>query len=111
MSKHSPLYYKKNILVVLNGGDHTLLVDQKFFDDIATRQEALCVALNTYDMLNEIIIQECVENEEKFVNNNMKFSKCLQRCLDELDRRYPFLIHEMTSMSIKFKSGRKLVNC
>lgn len=70
------------------------VVYDEFFDDIESRSEALVIALRTLEEIHNTLEQEAEIGDSLFIGN-MKVITGLQRCLDELDRRWPFLIDEL----------------
>jgi hypothetical protein len=73
--------------------DGIFVVHDEFFEDIESRSEALVIAMRTLGEIHITLEQE-VQTGPLFIGN-MKVITGLQRCLDELDRRWPFLITEL----------------
>jgi len=74
--------------------DGIFSVTDEFFDDIESRQEALAIAIRTLGEIQSTLKEESFDEGSLFIGN-MKVTTGLQRTLDELDRRWPFLITEM----------------
>lgn len=89
--------------------DGIYVVQEKFFDDIESREEALIIALRTYGEIH-ITLKEELENNSPLYIENMKVITGLQRCLDELDKRYPYLLIELHAVSRRI-NGYRLFLC
>jgi hypothetical protein len=74
--------------------DGVYAVHDNFFDDIESREEALAIAMRTYGEIHITLQQEAEAGGPLFIGN-MKVTTGLQRCLDELEKRWPFLFTEL----------------
>lgn len=88
--------------------DGVYVVFDEFFNDIESRSEALVIALRTVGEIHATL-QEEADGSCLYIGN-MKVTTGLQRCLDELDRRWPFLLVEMRSMPRRV-NGHVLTVC
>lgn len=84
-------------------------VTGEFFDDIESRQEALAIAIKTLGEIQATLTEESGGEGSLFIGN-MKVITGLQRTLDELENRWPFLITEMRSVSRRI-NGHYLTIC
>jgi hypothetical protein len=91
MTKQSKSSKKK---FFIKEDDGIYVVHDIFFDDIESREEALVIAMRTYGEIH-ITLQQEVEAGEPLFIGNMKVTTGLQRCLDELEKRWPFLLKEL----------------
>lgn len=91
MAKQSKSHKKKYFV---KEDDGVYAVYDEFFEDIESRDEALVIAIRTYGEILITLEQEFEAGEPLFIGN-MKVCTGLQRCLDELERRWPFLITEL----------------
>ncbi|MFA5757964.1 MAG: hypothetical protein WC942_01105 [Clostridia bacterium] len=96
MARHSKS--KTKYLVKEEDGIYTIFDD--FFDDIQARDEALVIAMRTLSELHIVLKKEAISGKSLFIGN-MKITTGFQRCLDELNRRWPFLHVEMYSTQRK----------
>lgn len=87
MARQSKSPRRKKYFVKEEDGIYT--VHDEFFEDIETRDEALVIALRTLGEIHNTLKEE--GDGEPFFIGNMKVITGLQRSLDELERRYPFL--------------------
>jgi hypothetical protein len=78
--------------------DGIYTVYDEFFQDIQSRDEALVIAMRTLGEIHTVLAHEALEQSTLFIGN-MKIVTGLQRCLDELEKRWPFLLLEMHSVS------------
>ncbi len=101
-SKSSKKYFVKE-------DDGVYVVQDQFFDDIESRDEALVIAMRTYGEIH-ITLQQEVEAGESLFIGNMKVVTGLQRCLDELERRWPFLLTELRAVPRRI-NGHLLCSC
>jgi hypothetical protein len=85
------------------------VVYDKFFDDIDSREEALVIAMRTYGEIHITLQQEAESGEPVFIGN-MKIVTGLERSLDELERRWPFLLTELRAVPRRI-NGRSLSLC
>lgn len=90
---------KKKYLVKEEDGIYTVF--DEFFDDIENREEALVIALRTLGEIHITLQNEADGDKRPFYCGNMKVTTGLQRCLDELERRWPYLMVEMRSVPRK----------
>jgi hypothetical protein len=74
--------------------DGIFIVYDEFFNAIESRSEALVIAMRTLGEIHNTLEQEAQIDGPLFIEN-MKVTTGLQRCLDELERRWPFLITEL----------------
>jgi hypothetical protein len=98
---------KKKFFIKEDDGIYT--VTDVFFDDIESRSEALVIALRTIGEINNVLADEALGNGPLFIGT-MKVITGLQRCLDELERRWPFLMLEMRTVSRRI-DGQVLGYC
>ena len=98
---------KKKYLVKEEDGIFTVYDD--FFNDIESRDEALAIAIRTLGEIHSTLIEESNVNETLYVGN-MKVTNGLNRCLDELDKRWPFLTKELYAVPRKV-NGYTLHTC
>lgn len=77
--------------------DGIFSVKKEFFDDIESRQEALVIAMRTLGEIQSTLREESRDEGSLFIGN-MKITTGLQRTLDELEDRWPFLITEMRAV-------------
>lgn len=77
--------------------DGIFCVTSEFFDDIESRQEALAIAMRTLGEIQEVLKEESLDKDSFYIGR-MKVTTGLQRTLDELDRRWPFLMVEMRTI-------------
>lgn len=89
--------------------DGVYVVQDQFFEDIESRDEALIIAMRTYGEIH-ITLQQEVEAGESLYIGSMKVVTGLQRCLDELERRWPFLLTELHAVPRRI-NGRSLSTC
>ena len=101
-SKSSKKYFVKE-------DDGVYVVQDQFFEDIESRDEALIIAMRTYCEIH-ITLQQEVEAGEFLYIGSMKVVTGLQRCLDELERRWPFLLTELHAVTRRI-NGRSLSTC
>jgi hypothetical protein len=76
-------------------------VDKKFFSTIKTRLEALIMCKEILIKINELLIQESI-NKKQIYFDRIRIVKGLQRSLDELDKCWPFIKLEFSSVPRKF---------
>lgn len=107
MAKQSKSPRKKKYFVKEDDGIYT--VHDEFFEDIESRDEALVIAMRTYGEILVTLQQEIEAGGPLFIGN-MKVITGLQRCLDELERRWPFLITELRATSRRI-NGHVLCQC
>lgn len=88
--------------------DGVYTVYNEFFDDIKSRSEALVIAMRTLGEINDVLVREATGGY--LYIGNMKVTTGLQRCLDELERRWPFLMIEVRSVS-RCINGHVLHTC
>lgn len=74
--------------------DGIFVVHDEFFEDIESRDEALVIAMRTYGEIHKTLQQEVEAGGPLFIGN-MKVNTGLQRTLDELENRWPFLITQL----------------
>ena len=86
---------KKKFFVKEEDGIYTVL--DEFFDEITSRDEALVIALRTVGEIHDTLKDEALGGGPLFIGN-MKVITGLQRSLDELERRWPFLLMEMRAV-------------
>lgn len=91
MNQQLKSYKKKKFFVKEDDGIFTVYED--FFDDIESREEAMVIALRTLGEIHSVLIEESY-SDSLFIGN-MKVITGLQRCLDELDKRWPFILAEL----------------
>ena len=89
--------------------DGIYIVQDQFFEDIESRSEALVIATRTYGEIN-VTLQREVENGKSIFIGNMKVVTGLQRCLDELERRWPFLLTELHAVPRRI-NGHIMCSC
>jgi hypothetical protein len=89
--------------------DGVFVVYDEFFEDIESRSEALVIAMRTLGEIHITLEQEAQMGEPLFIGN-MKVITGLQRCLDELDRRWPFLITELRATPRRI-NGQNIAIC
>jgi len=89
--------------------DGVYAVHDNFFDDIESREEALVIAMRTYGEIHITLQQEAEAGESLYIGN-MKVVTGLQRCLDELERRWPFLLIELHAIPRRI-NGHILCSC
>ena len=77
--------------------DGLYTVHERFFDEIESRNEALVIALRIIGELHSTLKDEALGGGPLFVGN-MKVTTGLQRSLDELEKRWPFLLIEMRAV-------------
>lgn len=82
-------------------------VDRSFFNDIETRQEALGIALRTLGEIHNTMYEE-VETGIQYIGS-IKVIIGLQRCINELNIKWPGLISEI--YSVQRKINGKLLGC
>lgn len=70
-------------------------VTEEFFSDIESRDEALILALRAIDEIHTTLKEEV--GGDSVLIGNMKVTTGLQRSLEELDKRWPSLLHQMYS--------------
>jgi hypothetical protein len=85
---------KKKFFVKEEDGIYTVF--DQFFDEIESRDEALVVALRIVGEIHDTLKDEALGGGPLFIGN-MKVVTGLQRSLDELEKRWPFLMLEMHS--------------
>ena len=90
----SKSFNKKKFFVKEEEGIY--VVTEEFFDDIESREEALVIALRVFGEIHTVLKDESISDGPLYIGN-MKVLTGLQRCLDELDRRWPFLLLELRS--------------
>jgi hypothetical protein len=90
--------------------DGLAIVDHQYFDELRTRSEALAIAIITYNEMISNLIKESLVNQGPFFVGRMKVQTGLQRSLDELNDRYPFLLDEMHGICRRFE-GQRLYSC
>ena len=87
---------KKKFFVKEDDGIYTVTED--FFDEIESREEALVIAMRALGEIHTTLQEEALDGGPMFIGN-MKVVTGLERCLNELERRWPFLLIEMRSIS------------
>jgi len=97
---------KKNKFFVKEN-DELFVVYDEFFDAIKSREEALSIAI---EILNEMRSVLCKDIEQTSYIGNMKVTTGLQKSLDELNKRYPCLVHEIYAVRRKF-NGQRVFAC
>jgi hypothetical protein len=85
---------KKKFFVKEDDGIYT--VTEEFFDEIESREEAMVIAMRTFGEIHTTLHEEALDDGPLFIGN-MKVVTGLERCLNELNRRWPFLLMEMRS--------------
>lgn len=98
---------KKKYFVKEDDGIYTIY--DEFFDDIESRDEALVIALRTLGEIHITLADEALGGGPLYIGS-MRVITGLQRCLDELERRWPFLLLEMRSISRRI-DGHLLYVC
>jgi hypothetical protein len=88
--------------------DGIFVVYNEFFEDIESRSEALVIAMRTLGEIYTTLEQE-VQMGPLFIGN-MRVITGLQRCLDELDQRWPFLITELHATPRRI-NGQIIITC
>lgn len=76
--------------------DGIFTVHAEFFDAIESREEALAIALRCMGEMHATLSEE--GDGVPFFIGNMKVTTGLQRTLDELEERWPFLLTEMRAV-------------
>jgi hypothetical protein len=107
MVKQSKSYKGKKFFVKEDDGIY--VVYKEFFNDIESRSEALVIAMRTYGEILFTLQEEASIGESLFIGN-MKVITGLQRCLDELDKRWPFLLTELRAISRRI-NGHVMCSC
>jgi len=69
----------------------------EFFEEIKSRSEALVIALRVLGEIHNTLKEEARLGSPLFIGN-MKVITGLQRTLNELEKRYPFLMVEMRAV-------------
>lgn len=72
--------------------------DDSFFDEITSRNHALTIGVLCYHEVYNTLINDAKNDEDSFIGN-MKVTTGLNRTLEELNKRYPFLLDEIKSYS------------
>lgn len=98
---------KKKFFVKEDDGIYAVHGD--FFDDIESREEALVIAMRTYSEIHITLQQEAEANGPLYIGN-MKVITGLQRCLDELERCWPFLLTELYAVSRRLNGQAMSLN-
>ena len=106
MPQHSKSRKKK---FFVKEEDGIFTVHKEFFDDIESRDEAMGIALRTLGEVHAVLEEEG-RSKVSIKIGNMKAVTGLQRCLDELDKRYPFLSTELRAVQRKI-NGQTLNIC
>jgi hypothetical protein len=88
--------------------DGVYVVYDEFFDDIESRDEALVIALRTLGEIYSTLREE--GDGQPFFIGNMKVVTGLQRCLDELEKRWPFLTKELYATPRRI-NGHTIYTC
>lgn len=102
-----PRALKKKFFVKEEDGIYT--VYDEFFEDIESRSEALVIALRTLGEIHTTLADEAINGGPLYIGS-MRVTNGLQRCLDELERRWPFLLLEMKTVSRRI-DGHLLYVC
>ena len=87
---------KRKVKFFVKEEDGIFSVSDEFFDDIESREEALVIAMRTLGEMHETLKDEGLNGGPLYIGN-MKINTGLQRCLDELERRWPFLMLQVLS--------------
>lgn len=106
MATQSKSPRRKKYFVKEEDGIYT--VHDEFFEDIESRDEALVIALRTLGEVHTTL-QEEGDGSPLFIGN-MKVVTGLQRTLDELEKRWPFLINELYGTARRI-NGHTISNC
>lgn len=97
---------KRKYFVKEEDGIYT--VHDEFFEDIESREEALVIAMRTLGEIH-ITLQEEGDGSSLFIGN-MKVITGLQRTLDELDKRWPYLMFEVYGTARRI-NGHTISTC
>ncbi len=89
--------------------DGIFVVNDAFFDQIDSRSMALAIAVLTWDQLRDQLYDDAVSGENTFIGN-MKITTGLERALAELDRRFPYLLHQIGNIERRHQ-GRRVYSC
>ena len=98
---------KKKFFVKEEDGVYSVF--DNFFDDIESRDEALVIAIRAFGEVHNTLKEESLDDGPLFIGN-MKVITGLQRTLDELDKRWPFLLLEMRSVPRRI-NGHMIQTC
>ena len=93
---------KSNKKYFIKEEDNIYVVYEEFFDEIRNRESALAYYIRTYGEIHSVLKSEC-KNKEILYIGNMKIITGLQRTLEELEKRWPFL-------SIEFRAVPRRIN-
>jgi hypothetical protein len=88
--------------------DGIFTVHVEFFDAIESREEALAIAMRCLGEIHSTLSEE--GDGQPFFIGNMKVTTGLQRTLDELEERWPFLMAELYGTTRKI-NGYTISSC
>lgn len=96
----------KQYFIVLN--DELRTIKYEFFDDISLRMDALSLGAAAYRELYKTLKEEAEIDGDSIYVGPMKVVTGLERTLNELDFRFPFLREEIRSL---IKTNKRIINC
>lgn len=88
--------------------DGIFTADVEFFNCIESREEALVIAMRCVGEMHATMAEE--GDGRPFFIGNMKVTTGLQRTLDELEARWPFLMTELRSVTRRI-NGHNIAIC
>lgn len=90
---------------VLRDEQGIFIAHRDFFDTIETREQALSMALMCIAAIHDTLQEDAIEGDDTYVGN-MKLTTGLDHSLEELDRRFPHLMREVSSLEIRNRGVR-----
>lgn len=73
------------------------LVSDKYFSDIASRNEAINIGMQIYLEIQRTLKEDALSKDVSYVGNT-KVTTALNRSLDALEERYPLILREILSI-------------
>lgn len=85
------------------------VVKDKYFDSIKSRIEAAALASRTFFELQRQLTEDAMDNSNSFIGS-IKVTTGLERTLEELNNRFPYLLDEFRGIERRYNGKRVVFN-